>query len=548
MIKTLFEKDIKLIKNRYFKTTKGLKSLIIGFVFISVVIALITIQFTNRLALLTTLVTSDYLIFLSLIFFSVVVFASVFIETRKKFYFSSELSLLIPTPIPSKSFFLYYFIKNACLMPHILVIGILLHILPMLISIGINAEASFLYYIAILPISYSILVIVASITISIMMFISSVFSVKTLNKFLISINVIIAIVFIGFLFFFRIPSMTMFFNSIDRIYGLLEVLFFPVKLATDIMYLLIDKNDLLIALKYLLYLLLIKIFIFRLSTFISSKLYYKGYDRVQSLNTKIKNKGKASKFNKKKFLNIKIFNYIVMTEWKKAYRNNEMINGSLSLIIILFIYIFLEDSFSNNLVWSNLQIIAHIGVIGFLCSGSVAMLFIPYNLILQGALKNQYWIFKVSPIKGYEYIFYTWLSQFVLQYIFSGIVLSIAFLIFNYNHFAILTSLIIMFVLIATFGIIKLTLNLFVFTQEHTPFTITQKIIINIMPFMYYFLALGILALSQIYSEISYLRFIANLNSNYIIAISGLLFLSISIFSIYYSFVYSVKFWEKMEF
>ncbi|MEJ6949685.1 putative ABC transporter permease subunit [Natronospora cellulosivora (SeqCode)] len=547
MLKTLLKKDIMSTKNTYFKT-KGLTSLLVGFILAIIAISLLSKQFIARLEPLIALTPKEHLIFLSFIFFIITLFTNLFIEARKKYYFSPELKLLIPTPIPTKTFFLYLFIKNTCLMPLTIVMGILLFILPILISIGVNTEASFFYYIAILPIIYSIMVIFSSISISFMMYISSVFSVKIINKFLLIISIITTIIFIGFLFFFTMPSIEVFFNWIEKIYGVLEILFFPVKIATDMLYLLINEIELLTALKYLVYLLLISILIFKLSVYISLKLYYRGYDKVQSLNSKIKNRAKAINVKKYKLFADKIFNYNVRTEWKKAYRNKEMMNGSLSFILLMILYIFSQERLSNILPWSNIQTITHIGVIGFLCSAAVVLLFLPFNIILQDSLKNQYWIFKVSPIKGSKYIFDIWFSQFFLQSLFSGVVLTITFLILNYNFITILVSLIIMFILISTFGLIKLTMNLLEATQNNNSFTIIQKVIINILPFVYYIFSLGILAFSQIYSDISYLTFIHNLNPNIALAISIVLFLLISCFSIYYSFKYGNKFWKKIEF
>jgi hypothetical protein len=85
-------------------------------------------------------------------------------EARSKFYHSPELSLLISSPIPASTLFIFRFFLATCLSKGAL-INLPFLVLAPLIALGIASAAPWYYYLFIPPVAYPLLTISASLAI-----------------------------------------------------------------------------------------------------------------------------------------------------------------------------------------------------------------------------------------------------------------------------------------------------------------------------------------------------------------------------------------------
>lgn len=240
---------------------------------------------------------------------------------------------------------------------------------------------------------------------------------------------------------------------------------------------------------------------------------------------------------------------LILTEWKKAVRNHEMVQGTIALVIILLIYLLTTGAFEPPEPWRGLVPLGHIGVVGFLVSGAVAILFIPMAAVLQGieSLKEQYWLVKVAPLQRGEFIWCYWLALLLPQLLFGGTILLLINIFMGSSILTTPLSLVVLALLVGSFGALKLGMDMVGYGGQGEIATAIGGIVPQILPFLFYILALGILALGKIYTQIRLLSFIHHWSQGLVLTISGAIFLTLVGFCIYYSFRLGTRYWEKME-
>lgn len=204
IFRILLQKEVITFKNSYLKTTRqtliSLSLLIFGFL----VIAGITWTFFWRIRpLLVTLPPSQWMLFttplfhLILLWFLLSSFLAMLQEARPKFYLSPELSLLVSTPVPAATLFIFRFILFACF--SVFTLGSLVFfILPPLIALGIATTASWYYYLFILPIVYLLMIIPASLGVFLSMLLVRILSAKRIMQVTMVFNLLLSALWIGF--------------------------------------------------------------------------------------------------------------------------------------------------------------------------------------------------------------------------------------------------------------------------------------------------------------------------------------------------------------
>jgi hypothetical protein len=94
---------------------------------------------------------------------------------------------------------------------------------------------------------------------------------------------------------------------------------------------------------------------------------------------------------------------------------------------------------------------------------------------------------------------------------------------------------------------LSLPLEIAGYTGKAWAANITGRIVRNVLPWVYYIVALGILALGQVYTEFGFLGFLHHLPQGLMTAISGVIFLTLTAFTFYHSSRLGARYWEEME-
>lgn len=553
IFRILLQKEVITFKNSYLKTARqtliSLALLIFGFL----VIAGITWAFLGRIRpLLATLPPSQRMLLttplfhLILLWFLLSSFLSMLQEARPKFYLSPELSLLVSTPVPAATLFIFRFILFTCFSTFALG-NLAIFILPPLIALGIATATSWCYYLFILPVAYLLMIIPASLGVFLSMLLIRILPAKRIMQVTVVFNLLLGALWIGFFILGPEKTLSQLLNWIEVAEPILAI-FFPLTEAATTLNRLI-QGELVMALGPLLRLFLTSGVVLVGSMLAAQKLYYQGYDRSQMVEVFTK-RPVEQPIKEKLPIFLGRRSYLILTEWKKAVRNHEMGQGTIALVIMLFIYLLITGGFVPPEPWRSLVLLGHIGVVGFLASGAVAILFVPMAVVLQQDvkfLKEQYWLLKVAPLRRGEFIWCYWLALLLPQLLFGGAILLLTNIFMGSSILIILLSLVVLALLVGSFGALKLGTDMVGYGGQGEVTTVIGGIVLQILPFLYYILALGILALGQIYTQIRLLSFMHHWPQGLVITISGAIFLTLVGFTFYYSFRLGAWYWERME-
>ncbi|GFP28916.1 hypothetical protein, partial [Candidatus Hakubella thermalkaliphila] len=159
--------------------------------------------------------------------------------------------------------------------------------------------------------------------------------------------------------------------------------------------------------------------------------------------------------------------------------------------------------------WKSLILIGHIATVSFLAGGAVAVLFIamPLPQDIKSLMEQRYWLFKVAPLRGGEFLWSYWLALLLPQLLLGGLILLLINNIMGNNSLTILLSLIVLALLMGSFGALKLGMDMLGYGGQGEVTTAIGGIIRKSLPFIYFMVAPGILALGQIYTQIRFLSF-----------------------------------------
>jgi hypothetical protein len=198
--------------------------------------------------------------------------------------------------------------------------------------------------------------------------------------------------------------------------------------------------------------------------------------------------------------------------------------------------------------WGNLILLAHIGVIGFLASGAVEVFFIPAAIRQDlKALKEQYSVLKSAPLGGREFIWCYWLAPFFPQLFLGGVILAVLNILMGSSISTILLSLIVFTLLVGAVTMLSQALEIAGYTGKAGAGSVTGRIVREVLPWVYYIVALVILALGQVYTEFGFLGFLHHLPQGLMTATSGVIFLALTAFTFHHSFRLGARYWEEME-
>jgi hypothetical protein len=338
-IKLLLQKEAAVFRNSYLKTRRqkliALAWLTLGIVIIGVVTRAFVEWIRPFLAdvpptLAAPLITSIFHLTLLWLLFST--FSLMLGEARSRFYHSPELSLLISSPIPANTLFIFRFFLATCLSKGAL-INLPIFVLSPLIALGIASAAPWYYYLFIPPVAYPLLTISASLAILLVMILIRVLSTKRIMQVGAVFGFLSTGLWVGFFIMDPERILPQLLNWIEVAEPLLAILFPLSDAASALTYL--TQGD--IALWPLLRLVFTSGVVLAGSMLAAKRLYYSGYDRAQT--TEISTSKRVER-PAKEFLSPGRRSNLILTEWKKAVRNYEMAQGAIGLLVGLVVYLF----------------------------------------------------------------------------------------------------------------------------------------------------------------------------------------------------------------
>jgi hypothetical protein len=225
-----------------------------------------------------------------------------------------------------------------------------------------------------------------------------------------------------------------------------------------------------------------------------------------------------------------------------------MAQGAIGLLVGLLVYLFMVGGRVPPEPWSNLIPLAHIAVIGFLVPAMIGVFFIPAAIRQDmKALKEQYSVLKAAPVGGKELIWCYWLAAFLPQFLLGGVILAVLNIFLGSGILTILLSLVVFTLLVGAVAMLSQTLDIAGYAGKAGAVGLTGRIVREILPRVYYIVALVILALGQVYTAFGFLGFLHHLSQGLMTAISGVIFLTLTAFTFYHSFRLGARYWEEME-
>ncbi len=563
ILQVLWQKEVAIFKNSYLKTKKQLFTsvgmLLVGLLAVGL-LAMVgftaifrsaILSLTEAMPMLSPEAVYTLLFYLLLVWFSFTILGAMLQEVQPEFYQSPELNFLISTPVAAATLFVSRFVKMTYFSKSSLS-SVVFFGLPSMLSLGVMASAPWYYYLFILPVVYLFLIIPASLGISLSMFLLRFLSAKRIMQAAAVINTLSTVVWFAFIWGGE--------EVLPQIFGWLEkagpflAFIFPLAEAVNALTAFL-QGDVGAALGPLARLFLSSGVIFAVAMLVARQVYYAGYDRSQTVEG---NMGRRSKNRRKKTFSAqkqsKIWHgrkaNLVLTEWKKALRNYEMGQGAIGMLAMLVGYLVVITRMELSETWTVLLAVLHIGVLGFLVSGMVAMFFVPAAFMKKQdkkILKEQHVLAKTMPFRRGEFLQGYWLALFIPQVIIGGVALALVNIFTGSSVAVIVVSVLALSVLFGTMNIFDIALDMLGYSQQEESVTLLLRIGRSILPFVYYIVALGVLALGQVYSHLGFMRFIHHWSPSTGMAVSGALFLILSGVIFYYSLRMGTKYWEEME-
>jgi len=549
IIKILLQKEILVFKNSHLKNREqiyfSLIQLILG---LFAAIGIIWFLHGRIKPLLTLLPPSEakniitiflHTILLWGLFSSFLLMAS---EIRTRFYLSSELSLLYSTPIPMATLFLSRFFLTICSSVANIFDVIIFSFLP-LIVLGIAAAASWQYYLFILPVLYLLRIIGSSIGSILSMILIGIVPSKWLMRITMGLSFLSTVLWAGLFVF--IGSMDVF-SWVHHLIERVDHLLFPLTDAVYVLHFFLLAEPV-SALGPLARLFLTSGIVLAGCTLIAARIYHAGYDRSQTLDAhagkQVWRPAKEPRFFKKE-------SNIILVEWRKAIRNHEIAQGSVIFLIILFIYLLSTQGIILPKPWDGLLYLGHIGIISILIPAAINILFVSMSDISEDInvfTAKKYGLLKTSPLDGGLFMRCYWFAPFILQLLAATVIFILMNLFIGGNVLNVFLSVIIFALLTGSVGALATAAGVADCTQQRKTTNLINRFTRRILPFAYYIVSLGILALGQIYTELDFLGSLRHLPQGMVPIITGTIFFGLSAFTLYSSLRLGAKHWEEME-
>ncbi|TYQ17945.1 UNVERIFIED_CONTAM: putative ABC exporter [Acetivibrio alkalicellulosi] len=405
-----------ILKNSLFKDTKA----IIRTMSIAIVIIIAQILLTNVLYknIFSSISDEQALAMLIVFFFIAVmwIYLSAFVQSIssfvRNFFKSPDMNYLISIPIPSDYVFLFKFLD------HIINImkSMIFIFFPFLAAIGIWVNASIFYFVAIIPIYIIVSIIPCTIGVVVAMAGVRIISAKKFSiitsTFLFATNIIFAILFS------RVQDVSMEYYA--RLFEFLQKPFMsdliPLTASIRIFYAAAFGDRTTYA---LLFLLIISALFMAAAFIISKKLFFEGWAKNQNTHTEVNKKRAVLSKNYKDSKNSEVYEWI-KTEWKMAIRNQEMLIGSIFMLLIYVfaVFVFIYKGYFLNEPLLGIFILITIASIFNIIAVSIP--FVPVDITKDNKLwKNRYWLLKVMPIEGSKVFNIQCNMFFVLAYLIS---------------------------------------------------------------------------------------------------------------------------------
>lgn len=547
IIKILLQKEALVFRNSYLRTVKQILIALALLTAYLVFMGWLTWYFTGRMRPLLADIPPElemlvitplfYIILIWLLFLN---FTAMLKEARSRFYHSPELSLLVTSPIPANTLFLFRFILGACFSQGAL--GTLLIIVPALIAMGIIGAAPWYYYLFVLPVLYPLLIISACFAVVLVMLLVKVLSAKRIMQATAALGFLGIPLMVGFLvgFMGHLPQLLEWVMAAELVWDVI----FPLNDGATVLSRLVQGE---VVLWPLLRLFLASGVILAGSMLAAGRLYYQGYERSQMVEITGKRRVERRATEP---ISLGRRSNLILTEWKKAVRNYEMAQAAIRplAILLLLLSLLAAGGAAPPEPSGSLVLLGLIGVIGFLVTGMVAVFFTPAAVQQdRKLLKEQFCVLKSAPFGGGDFILCNWLAPFIPQILLSGIILLLLHIFIGSSILIILLSLVVLALLVGSVGALKLGLDIAGIAGRGETTNLLDRALPHVLPKLYYILALGILALGLAYTEIGFLGFLHHLPQGLMTSISSAAFLGLVGFTSYYSFRLGAKYWEEME-
>jgi hypothetical protein len=542
IIKILLQKEALVFRNSYLRTRKQIAIAVALAILVPVWLGVTTWAFRDIVSVVLAELGMDiiaplfHFIFIVFLVFS---FGTMQDQARLRLLNLPELSLLITSPISANTLYLFRVILVTFSARGALFL-LFVFILPGLIAVGIAGGAPWYYYLFVLPVAYSLLLVAASFAVVLILLLARVLSPKKIAQGAAVLGFLGFALWIGFMVW-GMGEIGPLLLAWARAKELLWHITLP---ATDAAALLTGLIHGEVPFWPLTRLFVVTGVILGGSMLIARRVYYQAYERAQIVEISGK---KQVKRPVREPLSLGRRSSVILTEWKKAVRN-DMGLTAITLLGILGVYLFFAVGFVLPEPWNNLLFLAHIGVIGFLTSAAVEGLFTTPADVGQDskARKEQFSVLKSAPFSGRDFVFSYWLAPFIGQILISGVILLVLHIFLGSSIPTILLSLVVLALLLGSAAAFESVLSMAAMEGKWWLATPAGFYVRAFLPVLYYILALGILALGMIY-EIWLVEFLHHLPQGLEFTISGAIFLALTGFTLYYFLRLCARYWEEME-
>ncbi|HSW58204.1 MAG TPA: hypothetical protein VLH15_07370, partial [Dehalococcoidales bacterium] len=334
----LLKKELLLLKNSYFRTSAQIAGFFGRIAFIGAVAGLLTwLVHRGMLALFEEIppeATGDLassIVLLVYSFLGSIVLFSVIEESRKRFFLTPDMSLLMATPTNPSVILIVRFVMfistNFTMLLQFAIFG-----LPLLISLGMLLEASWLYYFLLFPITYLYLAVPAALGIILIMLLIRLFSPRQLFRIASALTIAVVMVWVNLIIVYQDFAE----RAINWLAGtpLYDILL-PLRAVSDVVVGLAGPGiNHLFSVPVLLASVPITI---GLMVIIIRRVYYLNYEKLQ-LAERFPTKAKTAK-SFDLFFGSSQTGVLVSHHLKMAFRNKEMAPGAFFMMILPVIYV-----------------------------------------------------------------------------------------------------------------------------------------------------------------------------------------------------------------
>lgn len=531
MIKLLLQNEARVFRNSYLKTRRQILialALLIGFYLLFVrPLAWMFVGFMRQLVgdlppeqVMQVITPHFYGILLG---FFIVSFLFMMREAAFMLYHSPELSLLVSTPIPVNTLFIFRFMLLAFFS-----VGVwsFVLVLPPLIAIGIATAAPWYYYLFILPAVCLLTLISASLISPLVMLLARVLSPKKIMMITVVFGLLGGFLVIGLM-------------GVDKEVPELLERMMAAELFWDVMFPLSDAARVLsglvqgeIELWRLLRLFLAGGITLAGCMLAARRLYHEGYERSQVVEITA---GRRVDRPAREPLFLGRRSNLILTEWKKAVRNYGMVQEAVVYLFMLLWYLFMLRGVAPPEPWDGLLLLLHVAVVGFLGSSTVEPFFTPAAARQdRKLLKEQYSVLKAAPFVGREFILSHWLAPFIPRILLSGTILLVLNILMGNSMLIILLSLVVLALLVGSASAFSLMIDMIAYGTQSETTSLLHRVLRVILPMLYYWHAPMILIPGLLVSGV-------------VIPVSIVAFLVVVGLTSYCSFRFGAKYWERME-